>query len=76
MSEKQHTEEDKFAPLRHLEGRHVKIIAKDHPWVDYTGRIVGFEIMNVINKPGCIIELDEIPDHRVTIFSGKDIKMI
>lgn len=65
---------DVFAPVRNLQGKHVKIIAKDHPWYDYTGRITGFEFFG--DKPGCVIKLDEVPDHKCTVFSGHDLKLI
>jgi hypothetical protein len=69
------TDVDEFASVRHLEGKHVKIIAKDHPWYESVGHITGWA-RTFDGTPYCEVTLTEPYDHRVAIFNGKDLKYI
>ena len=66
--------EDKFASVRHLEGRDIKIIGKSHPWYGELGRIKKFDIIG--GRPGCVVELIEQAGHECTVYNGNEIKYI
>jgi hypothetical protein len=66
-------EKDEFASVRHLIGKHVKIIAKDHPWHGEVGHIKDWGRIPT-GKPYCEVELDN--GVCCCVFNGKELKYI
>ena len=72
---KQEKTEDEFSSVRHLVGKHVKIIGKDHPWQGEVGHITDW-CRDFTGKPYCEVTLDNQCDHRCAVYNGKDLKYI
>lgn len=66
---------DEFAQVRHLVGKHVKIIGKDHPWEGHVGHITDW-CRTFDGTPYCEVTLENPDDHRCAIFNGKELKYI